>query len=376
MSAVQKQGFLPQWQILDNLTTAVLVADINIQLQYMNTAAETLLQTSLSGMSEVSFEHIRLRDAGASLAKYLRRVLNNQRSYTYRELELFIREKSQSQPRRLQVDCSISYVQDSQEPFLLIELTPIDRILRIAREERLKSQYQATREIVRSLAHEINNPLGGLRGAAQLLERELDSAALREYTQIIINEADRLQKLVRGLLGPKTVPQQSEINIHEILDHLVKLLEAELKSEPAAANLQIQRDFDPSIPPFTADRDQIIQALMNILRNAWQALRTTQNPKITLRTRTDRYLTIGNRMYRLLLRIEIIDNGPGIPGNIAEQIFYPMVTSKHEGSGLGLSITQSLINRHGGLVQFKSQPGATNFSILLPLVAVDEQPPV
>lgn len=357
----------PQWQILDNLTTAVLVADPSICLRYMNTAAETLLQTSLSGMSELSFDHIRLRDSGASLSKYLKRVLNSQRSYTYRELELSITDLHHVDPRRLHVDCSISYV-DDHEPFLLIELTPIDRILRIAREERLKSQYQATRGIVRSLAHEINNPLGGLRGAAQLLERELDSDALREYTQIIINEADRLQKLVRGLLGPKTVPQKREINIHEILDHIIKLLQAENNQQ-----LSIQRDFDPSIPTFVADRDQMVQALLNVVRNAWQAVQKTRSPEITLKTRTARYLTVGTQMYRLLLRVEIIDNGPGVPANLTDQIFYPMVTSKADGSGLGLSITQSLINLHKGLVEFKSQPGETIFSILIPLIDVDHE---
>ena len=218
----------------------------------------------------------------------------------------------------------------------------------------------ATRALVRGFAHEVKNPLGGLRGAAQLLEGELPDASLKEYTQIIISEADRLQKLVDEMLGPNRLPKKSLVNIHEVLERVRSLVLAEVPD-----GVQIKRNYDPSIPEFVADRDQLLQAVLNIVRNAIQAVEETGI--IELKTRIERQFTIGNVRHRHVLRIDITDNGPGIPEEMQHRIFYPMVTSRAEGTGVGLSIAQSLISRHDGLIECSSNEDGAKFTILLPL---------
>jgi len=236
----------------------------------------------------------------------------------------------------------------------------MDRLLRIARDESRATQQQTTQQMLRGLAHEIKNPLGGLRGAAQLLARELPSEDLKEYTDVIINEADRLQKLVNRILGPNKLPKLAQVNIHELLEHVRSLLLAE-----APQGIQIRRDYDPSIPELTADADQIIQALLNIIRNAIEALQG--EGEILLRTRVVRKFTIGQKQHDLVARIEVIDNGPGIAADVLERIFFPMVSSRAEGTGLGLSIAQSLIQQHNGIIECESEPGQTVFSIYIPI---------
>ncbi len=238
----------------------------------------------------------------------------------------------------------------------MVELTQLDRHLRIAREENLLEQHQVARQLVRGLAHEIKNPLGGLRGAAQLLERELVDEDLKEYTRIIIGEADRLRGLVNRMLGPNQLPQMRTCNIHQIVEHVRNLVAAEEHAE-----LTLIRDYDPSIPDFRADPEQLIQALLNIVRNAAQALQG--KGQIILRTRAQRQITIGQKRHKLVVRVDVIDNGPGIPDEMLETIFYPMVTGHAEGTGLGLSIAQSLVNVHGGTIECSSRPGHTEFTI-------------
>jgi two-component system nitrogen regulation sensor histidine kinase GlnL len=210
------------------------------------------------------------------------------------------------------------------------------------------------------LAHEVKNPLGGLRGAAQLLERELPDEGLKEYTNIIIGEADRLRNLVNRMLGPNTLPQRSRLNIHEVIEHVRQLMQVEVPD-----TVRFNTDYDPSIPEVSADRDQLIQALLNIVRNAVQALENKGS--ITLRTRTLRQFTIGHTRHKLVCQVDIIDDGPGIPEHTLETIFFPMVTTRAEGTGLGLSIAQSLIQQHDGIILCESQPGKTIFSVLLPI---------
>jgi two-component system nitrogen regulation sensor histidine kinase GlnL len=214
--------------------------------------------------------------------------------------------------------------------------------------------------LVRGLAHEIKNPLGGLRGAAQLLDMELSDPELKEYTQIIIAESDRLQGLMDKMLGPNKPPQKSPLNIHEVLERIRTLVQAE-----STGNIVIHADYDPSIPDIIADKNQLIQALLNIVRNAVQAI--NKQGLIMFKTRIHRQMTIGRKRYRLTLRIDIMDNGPGIEPDMMHQIFYPMITGRAEGTGLGLSIAQSLINHHNGLIECTSEPGNTVFSIYLPL---------
>ena len=238
------------------------------------------------------------------------------------------------------------------------------------RDDRSRSSFKTTRELIRGLAHEVKNPLGGLRGAAQLLERELDSADLKEYTQIIIEEADRLSGLVDRLLGPNQEPRVGSFNIHRILEHVVRLVEAE------SPGLTLERDYDPSLPELFGDEDQIIQAILNMVRNAAQSLDEagTNTPTITLKTRVVRTFTINAVKHRMVARIDIIDNGPGIEDSMIDEIFYPMITTRADGSGLGLAITQSVIGQHGGVIECASHPGHTCFSVFLPLEVEEETP--
>jgi two-component system nitrogen regulation sensor histidine kinase GlnL len=245
---------------------------------------------------------------------------------------------------------------------LVVEIRPLDRLLRISREEAILSSQQMTQVMVRGLAHEIKNPLGGLRGAAQLLARELESEHLLDYTNVIIEEADRLRNLVDRLLSTPRRLLREPVNIHEVLERVRQLVEAETQGE-----LPIQRDYDPSIPELTGDREQLIQALLNVARNAQQALCDTPAPEIRFRTRTQRQFTIGNQRHRLVCQIDICDNGPGVPPDIVDNIFFPMISGRAEGSGLGLAIAQGIISQHQGLIECNSKPGNTVFSILIPL---------
>lgn len=249
---------------------------------------------------------------------------------------------------------------------ILIELQPVDRHLRITKEEQLLAQQNTSRMLVRGLAHEIKNPLGGLRGAAQLLDLELQDPELKEYTKIIIAESDRLQDLMDKMLGPNKPAHKSNLNIHEVLERVRQLVAVEANS-----HIELHSDYDPSIPELMADKNQLIQALLNIVRNAVQAL--GDHGRITLKTRIKRHMTIGRKRHKLAIQIDIIDNGPGIAPELMERIFYPMITGRAEGTGLGLSIAQSLINQHNGLIECESEPGHTVFSIYLP---INEQAPI
>jgi two-component system nitrogen regulation sensor histidine kinase GlnL len=239
---------------------------------------------------------------------------------------------------------------------LLAELRPIEQQLRHAREERLVIEQQSARELIRNLAHEIKNPLGGLRGSAQLLERELDKPELREYTQVIIQEADRLQRLMDRMLTPHRTPRVEPVGIHEVLERVRSLVKAEF-------GLEIRRDYDPSLPEIVGDREQLIQAVLNIARNAAQARAT----EIAFRTRAVRQVTILRQRHKLALDLQVIDDGPGVPEEIQDRIFNPLVSGREGGTGLGLSLAQTFVQYHQGVIEFESRPGRTIFRILLPL---------
>jgi len=249
---------------------------------------------------------------------------------------------------------------------VIVELVEIEQQTRQDREERALGQAQANKELIRNLAHEIKNPLGGIRGAAQLLEMEVESRALTEYTQVIINEADRLQALVDRLLAPHRKPHVvSDVNIHEVCERVRSLILAEFPR-----GLQVRRDYDISIPDFRGDREQLIQAVLNIAHNAAQALveRIAQgDAQITLRTRIARQVTLGKQRYRLALELHIEDNGPGVPESIRDRIFYPLVSGRDGGSGLGLTLAQTFVQQHQGMIECESQPGQTIFKIVIPL---------
>ena len=347
--------------LLKNLNHAVIVADTECQIVYMSPSAEALF--AISQRKSKSFDIAALNTGtGKKLGDYLFNSLTTGQTYTHRELVIELAEQNRS----ITVDCTLSVVQEGGT-HLLIELSPLDRIMRIAREEQLINQQQASREVVRGMAHEIKNPLGGIRGAAQLLERELSDNGEKEFTQIIISEVDRLQNLVDRMLGPNRVPQKELHNIHEILEHVVRLVQVETDNA-----LTFKKDYDPSLPELLMDKDQIIQSILNIVRNAWEAL--GPGGQITIKTRALRRFTIGYNNHRLVLAVYIIDNGPGIPPHLIEQIFYPMVTGRSEGTGLGLPIAQSLINQHQGLIECESEPGRTQFIIYLPVDTAEESP--
>jgi two-component system nitrogen regulation sensor histidine kinase GlnL len=243
---------------------------------------------------------------------------------------------------------------------LLLEFRHIEQQMKIAREERLLDQSQANRELIRNLAHEIKNPLGGIRGAAQLLDRELERPGLHEYTQVIMKEADRLQSLMDRLLTPHRLPQPALLNIHEVLERVRSLILAEYRQ-----GIIIRRDYDTSVPLFRGDKEQLIQVVLNIVRNAAQAMNA--NGQITLRTRVARQVTLVRKRYKHALELSITDTGPGIPEEIRERIFYPLVSGRDGGSGLGLTLAQTFVSQHGGTITHESQPGKTTFTILLPI---------
>ncbi|HEX4299252.1 MAG TPA: nitrogen regulation protein NR(II) [Gammaproteobacteria bacterium] len=346
--------------ILENQTTAVLWLDGELRLSYLNPAAETLLKLDarqvLGGPIEACLPE------ASEFAQALHRAAETRETFTQRELKLPLAERDS-----ITVDCTATPVAESEgETPLLVELAPLDRHLRISRDDAFIAQHAANRVLARNLAHEIRNPLGGLRGAAQLLERRLPDPALKEYTGVILREADRLTALVDAMLGPMRPSQLVRSNIHELLEHVRQLLAAE-----APAQVKLLRDYDPSLPELELDRDQMIQALLNIARNACEALIGCGRGSITFRSRVLRQFTIGQKRHRLAACVDIADDGPGIPAELQPRIFAPLVSGKPGGTGLGLSIAQELINRHGGLIECVSAPGSTIFSVILPL---EEQP--
>jgi two-component system, NtrC family, nitrogen regulation sensor histidine kinase GlnL len=265
-------------------------------------------------------------------------------------------------PERRVVDCRACLMQGAAAArgFLLVEMIDVTRRSRISRENALIIQHGAGRQMIRKLAHEIKNPLGGLRGAAQLLSRQLASDELKEYTSVIISEADRLAALVDTLLGPGGPPSKQPVNIHEMLEYVLKLIEPE-----EGSRLSLRRDYDPGLPLIALDRDQMVQAFLNLVRNAATAL--AGQGTIIVRTRAATNFTIGDIRHGTIASVEIEDDGPGISPELQDSIFYPLVTGRPDGTGLGLSVAQDLLSRHGGLIEFESRPGKTVFFVRIPL---------
>lgn len=345
-------------RILENQTLAIMAFDPSCKLDYINPAGEMLLGTAANRLQGLALEEI-FPDQPQFIAS-IQQAFNEGYGFTERDIMV---HSATGKPAR--VDCAVTPICDTgYTEGVLLEVIPRDRQLRIFKEDNISEQTSVTRSIVRGLAHEIKNPLGGLRGAAQLLERELDSRELKEYTNVIIGEADRLQNLVDRILGPNVLPKMHTLNIHEVLERVRSLVAAEFPGRS-----RIITDYDPSIPDIYGDTDQLIQAVLNIVRNAIQATEQTAEAEITLRTRPQRQFTIGRLRHRVVLRLDIIDNGPGVPEHLAERIFFPMVTGRAEGSGLGLSIAQSLVHQHGGLIELETQQGQTRFTIFLPFNA-------
>ncbi len=336
--------------ITENLTTAVVVLDEYLQVHFINAAAEVLFDISQRQAAHIPFKTI--LPGEEALLSSLKKVQQTGQGLIEREVKLFIPSTGD-----VVVDCSIKLLETEEcDQAILLEFFQLDTQHRISRDESLHAQQQ----VVRGLAHEIKNPLGGLRGAAQLLERQLESDDLKEYTSIIISEADRLQNLMASMLGPHQQSKTSQINIHEVLERVRQLVRAEVDER-----LVFHIDYDPSIPTIYADADQLVQVFLNIVRNAVQAMSAVGT--ITLKTRIKRPIIIEAQRYRLGVAIDVIDDGPGIPPSLQESMFYPLVTGRAEGTGLGLYISQSLIHRNHGAIDCMSEPGRTVFSIVFPL---------
>jgi two-component system nitrogen regulation sensor histidine kinase GlnL len=376
---------------LDLLSSAVILLDARLGIRHANPAAENLFAISLRQLLGQPLR--RLVGDPPGLTPALDNALTNNWSYTGHNLNV---GKPEAEP--LHVDCTVTPI-EAGGARLLLEFRPIDQQLKAAREEQLAQQQQVSRELVRNLAHEIKNPLGGIRGSAQLLERELSSPHLREYTEVIIKEADRLQDLMQRLLSSHRGMQPAQVSVHEILERVRRLIHAEF------GGVRVRRDYDTSLPEITGDREQLIQAILNIARNAAQAI--TRNPpaplsgkggdsgsslcdsgehrpalgrpgggndagEIIFRTRAARQVTLAKKHYRLALELQVIDNGPGIPEEIRDKIFFPLVSGRENGSGLGLTLAQSFVQQHGGSIEVNSRPGQTCFSLILPLKANKE----
>ncbi len=355
------QGPTPEaYAAFDLLPTMVALVHIDGRPVFVNAAFETVLGLSrrsvLRGsLFEWFIEPEVIRDTVTAVAR-------NEFAISRFEGQLRRPPGAPGEP----LPTHVVVTQTDMPDVVLVELLEIEQQTRQDREERALDQAQATKELLRNLAHEIKNPLGGIRGAAQLLQMELESKELTEYTQVIIHEADRLQALVDRLLAPHRKPHLvGDVNIHEVCERVRSLILAEFPR-----GLKVVRDYDASIPEFRGDREQLIQAVLNIARNAAEALAeriAAGDACIRFKTRVARQVTIGKQRYRLALELHISDNGPGIPESIRDRIFYPLVSGREGGSGLGLTLAQTFVQQHMGTIECESVPGNTEFKILIPL---------
>ena len=338
---------------LEMLSAAVLLLDDELHVTYANPAAETLLAHGRKHLLGVAIDKV--MPGNEAFVGRLQQSLELESGFNDNDLVLDVAGEP------VHLHCVISPT-DAGDGVLLLEFRELEQQLKIAREARILEQQQANRELLRNLAHEIKNPLGGIRGAAQLLERELSDPELREFTQVIVKEADRLQSLMNRLLTPNRLPRIEPVNIHEVTERVRAVLLAEFPE-----GLSIRRDYDTSLPDLVGDKESLIQAVLNVARNAAQA--TDGKGEIVFITRVERQVTVARKRHRLAVAVTIEDDGPGVPPELAELIFYPMVSGREGGTGLGLSLAQSFVGRHQGMIEYESVPGRTRFTLLLPVRA-------
>jgi two-component system nitrogen regulation sensor histidine kinase GlnL len=347
-----------RFQSLDLLATLVAVVGGDGSVLFANSALEDALGSSRRTIEGSNFSLC------FTEPHLLRKSLEGAGSNEFATLRYDAWLVRQNNTEPLQVHVVVAQTDRPGE--VIVELLPLEAQARQDREERLIDQAQANKELIRNLAHEIKNPLGGIRGAAQLLEMEIDSKDLKEYTRVIIHEADRLQTLVDRLLAPHRRPHVvGDVNIHEVCERVRSLILAEFPR-----GLKVVREYDISIPEFRGDREQLIQAVLNIAHNACQALAdriAAGDAQLVFRTRIARQVTFGKQRYRLALELHVIDNGPGVPDSIRDRIFFPLVSGREGGSGLGLTLAQTFVQQHHGLIECDSVPGRTDFKILIPL---------
>ncbi|MFO7325792.1 MAG: nitrogen regulation protein NR(II) [Pseudomonadota bacterium] len=351
-------------ELFDSLSTGIVVLDAELCPIYANVSAQDFMAASLRHARGRPFSDLFYDPT--HLVAVLRRSLDNLETCTQHELVLKAVGSAANREPSL-IDLIVTPLEgQATGTYLLLEMTDATQRQRITRDNQILADMDASRLMVRQLAHEVKNPLGGLRGAAQLLDKELTShPALREYTAVIIAEADRLVSLVDSMAGGSRPPQKTLLNIHEVCEHVVRLISAE-----APPGVTVERDYDPSLPSALFDRHQVVQALLNVVRNAMQAV--GHHGRIVVRTRVRSGINIGKVRHRLAVAIEVEDNGPGVPPDLIKTLFLPLVTGRANGTGLGLAVAQDLATRHGGIIEFTSQPGRTVFSLLLPLEGIQE----
>jgi two-component system nitrogen regulation sensor histidine kinase GlnL len=358
--ALAQSGLLPGLEALP--TVAFVLEKRTLRVAFANPSAESMLDLSRRQLMQMSWPELFAN--GEELVATIAAIAEHRFHATHLDAVL---ERPGREP--LHVHVVVGFLESAPD-YVLLELFENERHLRTDREERIHDLSVANKQLIRNLAHEIKNPLGGIRGAAQLLEFELgvrERQELREYTQVIVKESDRLQTLVDRLLEPHRHPHVvGDVNVHEVCERVRAVILAEFPR-----GLTIERDYDVSVPDLRGDKEQLIQALLNIVRNAAQALRERigqGDARIALRTRVARKVTISKRLFKLALDLRVIDNGPGIPEEIRDRIFYPLVSGREDGSGLGLTLAQTFVQQHDGLIEVESRPGHTEFQILLPLV--------
>ena len=342
--------------ILNNLCTAVISLDHELKVCFINQSAESLLETSANkGLDKP------LAELAWGFDQYMSifyDAIQSGQPYTQRMAEFTLTPGT-----HLTLDFTISPISEGEWPRLLLEMHPLDRYLRIDRDAALNERQEISRQMIRGLAHEVKNPLGGIRGSAQLLEKQLVTDELKEYTKIIIDETDRLTHLVDQMLGPTRIPKPESTNIHVLLERVSRLIELEY------ADVDTVKDYDPSIPEVLVDPEMYHQALINILRNAMQSMVDTSQPKLVIKTRIERQFTINATRHKTVVRIDITDNGCGVPPELKQNLFYPMISGRPDGTGLGLPLVHAVIHQHGGYIEFDSEPGLTTFRIFIPFGA-------
>jgi two-component system, NtrC family, nitrogen regulation sensor histidine kinase GlnL len=351
---------------IDLLSTPVLIANSGLKIIHANPAAESLLTVTARHLLGTAV--LRLLPDRDELAKKFLSATNDEQSFQEHEIEIACNGHGHAL-----ISMTVSPSEWAGQSVLIIECVPLEQRIKIDREEKILERQQVNRELLRNLAHEIKNPLGGIRGAAQLLESELASREQREFTQVIIKEVDRLQSLMNRMLSPVRLPRPESLNVHEVLEHVRSLLLVEFPAAqtPTALHagregLLVKRDYDISLPYLTADREQLVQAVLNVARNAAQVMKGLG--VIIFGTRIARGLTLNRERYRMAIMIHISDNGPGVPEELKSRIFYPLVTGREGGTGLGLAIAQDLVSQHRGMIEFTSEPGNTCFTLVLPLL--------
>jgi two-component system nitrogen regulation sensor histidine kinase GlnL len=352
----------PVKQILDTLNSTIMCLDRNWAISYINITGEELFSSSASSLLGKHFSQLFSQVEPNTITKKLADFGTNSQAVTEHDAEITL-----ANGKSFSADYSFYQMEDPVSiNNILVEIKPLDWQSHIATEQFTNLKKQAGLRFAQGMAHEIKNPLGGIRGAAQLLERELTDPQLKQYTEVITNEVDRLTALINNMLGPSNKLEKSSVNIHEVLEHIRRLV---LAAELGRTNIKI--DYDPSIPELQGDKRQLIQAILNIVQNAVQSI--DKDGEITFKTRIGRRFTAGNITHPLVVQVDISDNGNGISSEIQDMIFLPMVTNKPEGSGLGLPIAQEIVSSHGGVVFFKSSRQGTTFSIILPLALVNNK---